>query len=648
MIFHLSVSSIWIFYTLLSVVFANTSAAKIHDLYYRVEYINANPDGVMERQVISFNGSWPLPTIEVDVGDRVRLHLINGLEDATTSLHFHGLKMKGVNHMDGPVGVTQCPISAGDSMVYDFIVEQSGTFWYHSHSGSQYSDGLRGLFIVHDAEKENNYKFDHELFWSISDWYHLPSSALVERQLTRYNPTGAEPVPQNILFNDSRNVTVNIDYDTTYLIRIANIGIMVSQYFSIPGYEFDVIEIDGVYTKPQTTEMIYLTVGQRASILLRTKSKEDATSNIAIITSIDSSMLDVVPDDLELNSINYMKYDEKLPLPEMPKWVNEPDDFEPLDDLTLIPYVPRPLLTDPDYRIELVLHMENLGDGVNYAFFNNNTYVAPKVPTLLTVLSAPQALKKDARIYGSNTNSFVLNAGEVIEIVVNNEDDNKHPMHMHGHQFQVVSRSESFEEPVHYNPDDPNLKLPEFPTMRDTVLVEGNGYLVLRFTANNPGVWFFHCHLDFHLEQGLAVTLIEAPDLIDITLPEEQIDMCKRSNVSHKGNAAGNHHDFLNLKGENKQPEPLPEGFTLKGYIALAVCTAVALFGLWSIYEFGMRDVTETETDKILIEQRVTQNYIEELEKLKLNSGSSSIESVNELNDLIAEVTLLNRKLSTL
>lgn len=624
------------------------SASTVHEFYYRAEYTTANPDGVFEKRVISFNGSWPLPTIEVNKGDRVKLHLINGLDDATTSLHFHGLKMKGINHMDGPVGVTQCPIPINETMVYDFIVEQTGTFWYHSHSGAQYSDGLRGMFVVHDPENEENYKFDKELAWSISDWYHLSNKELIAKQLTRYNPTGGEPIPQNILFNDSRNVTIPIEYDTTYLIRIANIGIMVSQFFSIPGYEFEIIEQDGIYTKPTKAEMVYITVGQRVSILLKTKSKSDADSNILIFTALDERMLDTIPDDLEQNSYNYMIYDEKLPNPEPPKWTNDHASFEPIDDMLVKPFYEREYLGEPDHRIEINLRMLNLGDGINYAFFNNYTYVMPKVPTLLSVLSAPENLVKDARIYGSNTNSFVLNSNEIVELVINNEDDNIHPMHMHGHQFQVLARSGSFEEPVAYDPE--KVTLDDNPMLRDTLALQGNGYSVMRFRANNPGVWFFHCHLDFHLEQGLAITLIEAPDLINIELPESHKNLCKLAGMGWEGNAAGNTKDFLDLTGENLQPQPLPEGFTLKGYIGLFACTIVALWGLYNIYEFGMKDVSITPEEKLSTERRVTRKYIDILERLKNDSviRGESEEFITEIDKMLNQVVSINKRLDQL
>ncbi|GMM30758.1 putative oxidoreductase [Martiniozyma asiatica (nom. inval.)] len=593
----------------------------------------ANPDGIFERPIIGFNNSWPLPTIEVNRGDRVQLFLTNGLADATTSLHFHGLFQKGSNNMDGPVGVTQCPISPGETMLYDFVVDQVGTYWYHSHSGSQYSDGLRGLFIVHDTKYESNYQFDKELTWSISDWYHDSSTELIKQQLTRYNPTGAEPVPQNALFNDSRNVTVPVEKDTTYLIRIANIGIMVSQYVYIQGHDFEIIEIDGVYTKPQKANMVYLTVGQRVSILVKTQS--NPTTNFNILNIIDKSMLDTVPDDLQLYGVNTLSYDASFKSLSVPKWIDNQDKFEPFDDFLLEPFYSKPLLPEPDHRIDLTLYMKNLGDGINYAFFNNHTYVAPRVPTLLTALSAPEHLKNNGQIYGSNTNSFVLQKDDIIEIVLNNEDDNKHPMHLHGHQFQVVARSEDFDEPVHYDPR--NVTLPENPAIRDTVYVEGNGYVVLRFKADNPGIWFFHCHLDFHLEQGLAVTLVEAPSDINIRLSKNEIDICHIAGVPVEGNAAGNM-DFLDLAGEPVQPNPLPDGFTSKGYFALTICTLVALYGLSTIYSYGMKDVTNTEKEKILNEKIVVKNLILSFEKQSSPEYQNLLKDLKKLDNLFDQL----------
>ena len=92
---------------------------------FDVGWVTANPDGAFKRPTIGINGQWPLPAITATVGDRVVVNVKNNLGNQTTSLHFHGIYMKGTPNMDGPVGVTQCSIQPGGSFTYDFKVWSS-------------------------------------------------------------------------------------------------------------------------------------------------------------------------------------------------------------------------------------------------------------------------------------------------------------------------------------------------------------------------------------------------------------------------------------------------------------------------------------------------------------------------------------------
>lgn len=89
---------------------------------FDVGWVTANPDGAFERPTMGINGQWPIPAITATVGDRVVVNVNNKLGNQTTSLHFHGLYQNGTANMDGPVGVTQCPIQPGSSLTYDFKV----------------------------------------------------------------------------------------------------------------------------------------------------------------------------------------------------------------------------------------------------------------------------------------------------------------------------------------------------------------------------------------------------------------------------------------------------------------------------------------------------------------------------------------------
>ena len=98
---------------------------------------------------------------------------------------------------------------------------------------------------------------------------------------------------------------------------------------------------------------------------------------------------------------------------------------------------------------------------------------------------------------------------------------------------------------------------------RDTIVVRPNGNLVLRFKSDNPGVWLFHCHIEWHVQSGLMATFVEAPLDVQrtLTIPADHLAVCEKAGVPTVGNAAGNTADWLDLTGERRPPGPLPEGY---------------------------------------------------------------------------------------
>ncbi|KAK3061818.1 hypothetical protein LTS18_005371 [Coniosporium uncinatum] len=237
--------------------------------------------------------------------------------------------------------------------------------------------------------------------------------------------------------------------------------------------------------------------------------------------------------------------------------------------------------------------MDNLGDGANYAFFNDVTYVLPKVPTLYTALTTGPAAN-DVAVYGANTNAFILQKDQTIELILNNNDPGKHPFHLHGHAFQLVYRSAEEAGPYVGNA---TAEYAQTPMRRDTVLVKPDGHVVLRFKADNPGVWLFHCHIEWHVSSGLVATMIEAPlDLqSSLQLPADHMAACKAAGTPTAGNAAGNTVDFYNLEGENTSVAPLPAGFTARGIVALVFSCLAAFMGLGFIVWYGVAPLGESE-----------------------------------------------------
>lgn len=590
------------FFTLVVLLLCGWATAKTVTYDFNVSWVNANPDGLAERKVIGINGQWPLPIIEVDKGDRLVVNMYNGLGDKNTSIHFHGMYQTNTSHMDGPSMITQCPIPPGYSFTYNFTVDQNGTYWYHCHTDFCYPDGYRQALIVNDRDAYFNDLYQGEFTVTLSDWYH----DLVEdiRFLSLYNPTGAEPVPDSFLFNDTQNSSLPVKPNTTYLIRLINVGAFVGQYIYIEDHTFKIVEIDGVYTEPTEADTLYISAAQRYTILLTTKNSTD--KNYPIVTVADSQLLDSIDPKLQLNITNWLEYNANADHPQAVMRVDSSKELIPFDDITLIPHDRMELLPEPDHEITLTVVMGLLDNGFGYAFFDNISFTFPKVPTLLTVMSAGQLATNEA-IYGEFTHPMVLKHNEVVQLVLNNNDNGAHPFHLHGHNFQVIDRDPPYGEHFldykggDYVPWDPSnhTAFPAIPARRDTFVLPPKGSYVMRFVADNPGVWMFHCHIDWHLSQGLAMVMIEAPDVIQQThkIPQEQYDICRAGGVAFEGNAAANSQDYLDLSGQNTQRPSLPGGFTAGGIVALVFSCISAVLGMAFITVYGLSEPKVIQKD---------------------------------------------------
>lgn len=178
---------------------------------------------------------------------------------------------------------------------------QSGSFWYHSHDKGQYPDGLRAPFIISDPDFP--YKFDGEHVLSVSDWYHDEMAVLIPNFINKANPTGAEPIPQSVLFNDTQNLTVPVEPGKTYLFHVVNIGAFAGQYIWFEGHNMTIVEVDGVFTEQAVAETIYLGAAQRCSFLITTKN--ETTANYAFVSSMDTVSFDEASFVISANAIRH-------------------------------------------------------------------------------------------------------------------------------------------------------------------------------------------------------------------------------------------------------------------------------------------------------------------------------------------------------
>jgi CopA family copper-resistance protein len=136
------------------------------------------------RPAVVVNGSLPAPTLRMREGDTVSLRVSNTLPAARdphaniTSIHWHGIVLPA--NMDGVPGMSFDGIHPGESYLYRFALKQSGTYWYHSHSGFQEQAGLYGALIVDPREPEP-FRYDRDYVVLLSDWTDLSGEALFRR-----------------------------------------------------------------------------------------------------------------------------------------------------------------------------------------------------------------------------------------------------------------------------------------------------------------------------------------------------------------------------------------------------------------------------------------------------------------------------------
>lgn len=624
----------------ISSLLAFVSAANTTTRYFnwKLSWKTVNPDGLKDRQVVAINDQWPMPVVRVNMGDRVIVNVTNELKEPArnSSIHFHGLFQNGTNDMDGPPMIVQCATAPGVSFIYNFTVDQPGTYWYHAHVENLYPDGYRQLFLVENDDAWFKDQVDDEISFTLSDWYHEVTADIADEDfMSLYNPTGAEPVPKSILFNDTLAPKWSVKPNKTYRLRIANIGAFSGFYVYIPNHPVTVVEVDGVYTEPAEAKMIYISAAQRYSVLFNTTSNPEEVYQIVQIA--DSALYDLLPSDLQLNRTGFLytgnpsedkfvQADHESIFKTAPIW-NRTDNSEvaaPNDDLSvdsytsdnliwfddfqLVPYDRMPLLEPVSVNHTLHLTMSNLYDGKPYSFFNDITWTAAKVPTLFSVLSAPNDdIANNATIYGTDTHPIVLNHNDIVQIIMNNDDTGKHPFHLHGHNFQAVLRGpdQGEEAFVPYDPSTDDGKYPEFPMRRDVFVVLPNSHFLIRFRADNPGVWFFHCHIEWHLTQGLALEFIEAPAQIRQNykvhpLAATHQSSCQSVKVTMKGNAASNFNDFFDLNGENRQVKFLPSTFTARGIVALVFSIICAFVGMGFLCWYGSTDITSAENREVV------------------------------------------------
>ncbi|KAI0303035.1 laccase [Russula brevipes] len=491
--------------------------------YSDLPITNANvaPDGYTRPAVLA-GGTFPGPTITGKKGDTFAINVINELQDKSmdvvTSIHWHGVNQHGSNVADGGAFVNQCPIIPGEAFEYKFNVQdQAGTFWYHSHFAEQYCDGLRGVLVVRDPQDPHASLYDIDddsTIITLADWYH-------------YLSHNAPPIPafNSTLINGlgrwaggpaTELAVVNVQQGKRYRFRLVSISCDPNWKFSIDKHKMTIIEVEGTNVQPLEVDQIQIFAGQRYSFVLKANQPIDNYW----IRALPNRRGDTTNHGINSAILRYAGANIADPT------TRNTGGKLPLVETNLHPLVPSPVPGEPRPG---GVNRSILLDTDDFSTFlvNGVDFKDPSVPILLQILSgakSAQDLVPAGSIYG-------LTRGESVELVIPaGVVGGPHPVHLHGHSFYVVRSAGNST----YNWDNP--------IVRDVVSIgEPGDQVTIRFVADNPGPWFFHCHIDWHLGAGFAVVFAEdVPDVTAEDVPSDAwLNLCPQYNGFVNGSIGG-------------------------------------------------------------------------------------------------------------
>ncbi|XP_070545389.1 uncharacterized protein [Ptychodera flava] len=276
-------------------------------------------DGV-QRRIISVNGAVPGPAIRVKYGSIVRITLHNAMMQDSTTMHWHGVYQTKTPWMDGVPYITQCPIPPGGTFVYTFSAIPPGTFWYHSHTGVQYTEGMAGPLIIYEEDEPNQKYYDFNLIdlhderhlpeydqfiIMVSDWQHEESHHMFEKLFkaggwfingTRFDGArqfdGVEisPMPYTSgLVNGHGRYDLKDPLKRTpyygyaikpgyrYRFRVIGAQMVYSYRISIDDHKLKVITSDGFDLNPKDFDYIIVSAGERYDFVLEAKCDPEYT-----------------------------------------------------------------------------------------------------------------------------------------------------------------------------------------------------------------------------------------------------------------------------------------------------------------------------------------------------------------------------------
>lgn len=439
-----------------------------------------------ERLVVVANSTLPGPPLIVYEGQRLIIHVINELQSEAVSIHWHGLPQHDSPWMDGVAYVTQCPILPGQSFDYDFIAEPRGTYWYHSHIGSQRTKGLNGPLIIKEREPAVMMK---EHIMSVQGWNHDWDSDMDHEKMlygvfenrtklgtsesldggffSRFKLTSAlingrgryyKNVTTAGYHNHAPIETFKVTHGEQYRFRVINVGALYPFRVSVDSHDLTLIASDGHDIVPEIAESFIINPGERYDFTLtanqpvgnywiRSESMESNNMHKAeAILRYDTAPLQDPVSSRKVCSISSPCLVINCPFLFYPEGDHTLcKRFDALRSAANDDYVPAPTATIGDSSFkEYFMNFAFPGTTYTPGSVNGRKFRLPPV----SALTQPEEIEQicDKADCGEEKicecmYSQSINHNDVVQLVFLNMGNGRgwaHPIHLHGYSFYVV------------------------------------------------------------------------------------------------------------------------------------------------------------------------------------------------------------------
>ncbi|XP_021647153.2 laccase-4 isoform X1 [Hevea brasiliensis] len=492
------------------------------------------------KPIVTVNGKFPGPTLVAREDDTVLVKVVNHVK-YNVSIHWHGIRQLRTGWADGPAYITQCPIQPGQSFVYNFtITGQRGTLWWHAHILWLRATVHGAIVILPKRGVPYPFPTPHkEEIIILGEWWKSDVEAVInEAMKSGLAPNVSDahtinghpgPVPA---CPSQGGFNLPVHSGKTYMLRIINAALNEELFFKIAGHQLTVVEVDATYVKPFKTETVLITPGQTTNVLL-TADRSSGKYLVAASPFMDAPIaVDNVTASATLHysgTLSSVATTLTAPPPQnaTPVATNFSDALRSLNSKNYPARVP--LKIDHSLFFSIGLGVNPCATCVNgsgvVADINNVTFVMPKISLLQAHFFNISGVFTDDfpgnppmpyNYTGTQPTNFQTMKGtklyrlaynSTVQLVLQDTGmiaPENHPIHLHGFNFFQVGRGIG-----NFNPkkDPKNFNLVD-PVERNTIGVPSGGWTAIRFRADNPGVWFMHCHLEVHTTWGLKMAFV--------------------------------------------------------------------------------------------------------------------------------------------